>query len=193
MVGCFMAAPRPPGPLELGFCGLWLIHYLHRTWIYPFRVPNRGRRMALSLVVMALTFNLVNGYLNGRYLSALGPVYPVSWIMDPRFVAGVTLFLLGLGINLHADSILLRLRRPGETGYRIPAGGLFRWISCPNYLGETLEWGGWALATWCVPGLGIAAWTTANLVPRALSHHRWYHDRFPDYPKNRTAILPFIL
>ena len=27
------------------------------------------------------------------------------------------------------------------------------------------------------------AWMIANLLPRALSHHRWYLSEFPDYPK----------
>ncbi|MEN8156476.1 MAG: hypothetical protein ABFS10_05970 [Bacteroidota bacterium] len=32
-----------------------------------------------------------------------------------------------------------------------------------------------------------------NLVPRALSHHRWYRSTFPDYPLERNAIIPYIL
>ncbi|MFN2314958.1 MAG: hypothetical protein ABR531_10905, partial [Bacteroidales bacterium] len=30
-------------------------------------------------------------------------------------------------------------------------------------------------------------------VPRALSHHRWYRSYFPDYPRKRRAIFPYIL
>jgi protein-S-isoprenylcysteine O-methyltransferase Ste14 len=149
--------------------------------------------MALSVVLMAILFNLVNAYLNGRQLTALGPGYPPGWSADPRFVAGLAAFCCGLGINLWSDHLLFRLRRPGQSGYSVPRGGLFRWISCPNYLGEILEWAGWALATWSVPGLGIAAWTAANLLPRALSHHRWYRQHFPDYPAGRKAIVPFVL
>ena len=28
-------------------------------------------------------------------------------------------------------------------------------------------------------------WTVANLLPRAISHHRWYQENFPDYPITR--------
>jgi 3-oxo-5-alpha-steroid 4-dehydrogenase 1 len=49
------------------------------------------------------------------------------------------------------------------------------------------------MATWSLAGLSFALWTFANLVPRALSNHRWYKEQFPDYPKNRKAILPFLL
>ena len=63
-------------------------------------------------------------------------------------------------------------------------------MSCPNYLGEILEWVGWAVATWSLPGLAFAVWVIANLVPRARSHHRWYRERFPDYPDGRKALVP---
>ena len=39
-------------------------------------------------------------------------------------------------------------------------------------------------------GLAFAAWTMANLVPRARAHHRWYRERFPDYPARRKALVP---
>ena len=86
-----------------------------------------------------------------------------------------------------------RLRAPGETGYNIPRGGAFEWISCPNYLGELVEWTGWALASWSPAGLAFAVYTAANLVPRALSHHDRYRDRFPEYPPRRSALIPFLL
>jgi protein-S-isoprenylcysteine O-methyltransferase Ste14 len=88
---------------------------------------------------------------------------------------------------------LFSLRRRGEKGYKIPHGGLYRWISCPNYFGELLEWTGWAIATWSLAGFSFALWTFANLVPRALSNHKWYRQKFADYPKNRKAIIPYIL
>jgi protein-S-isoprenylcysteine O-methyltransferase Ste14 len=89
-------------------------------------------------------------------------------------------------------TVLRNLRGPGETGYKIPRGGAYNWVSCPNYLGEIVEWLGWALATWSFGGLAFAAYTAANLVPRALANHRWYQKRFPDYPVQRKAILPFV-
>lgn len=36
--------------------------------------------------------------------------------------AGVILFCTGMFINLQADHILRNLRKPGETGYKIPRG-----------------------------------------------------------------------
>jgi hypothetical protein len=56
-----------------------------------------------------------------------------------------------------------------------------------------VQWAGWALATWSLAGLAFAVYTGANLAPRALAHHAWYRQRFPDYPARRRALVPFVL
>jgi len=89
--------------------------------------------------------------------------------------------------------MLLNLRKPGETGYKVPRGWLYEYVTCPNYLGEIIEWLGFALATWSLPGLAFALYTAANVGPRAFAHHRWYRERFPDYPKHRKVLIPFLL
>ena len=63
-------------------------------------------------------------------------------------------------------------------------------MSCPNYLGEVVEWGGWALATWSMAGLSFAVWTLMVLSTRAHSHHRWYRENFPEYPPGSRALIP---
>jgi steroid 5-alpha-reductase/3-oxo-5-alpha-steroid 4-dehydrogenase 1 len=175
------------------FLALWEIHYLNRDLVFPFRLAPGSRPLPIPVVLLAIVFNLLNGYLNGRYLFSLGPDRGTGWLWDPRFLAGAAIMAGGFGINQHADAVLRRLRKPPDTGYRIPRGGLYRFISCPNYFGEILEWAGWALATWSLPGLAFLVWTVANLAPRAFSHHRWYKATFPDYPKERKALVPFVV
>jgi protein-S-isoprenylcysteine O-methyltransferase Ste14 len=70
---------------------------------------------------------------------------------------------------------------------------LYRWVSCPNYLGEIVQWFGWALLTWSPAGLAFAVYTTANLLPRGIDHHAWYRQRFAEYPDTRRAVIPFVL
>ena len=106
---------------------------------------------------------------------------------------GVGVFVLGFVINTHADTVLIKLRKPGETGYKMPRGGLYERVTCPNYLGELIEWVGFAIASWSLPGLAFAVYTAANLVPRALANRRWYRERFPDYPAHRKALIPYVL
>lgn len=177
------------------FFSLWVIHYINRTLVFPFRLKTKGKKMPVAIVLMAIFFNLINGFVNGYFFGTLatGQRYPVDWLTDWRFLSGITIFLAGMAINWQSDHLLINLRKPGEKGYIIPKKGLFRYISCPNHFGEMVEWGGFALMAWCLPALSFAIWTIANLLPRALQHHRWYKQTFADYPKERKAVFPFIL
>ncbi|HOO97513.1 MAG TPA: DUF1295 domain-containing protein [Caldisericia bacterium] len=169
---------------------MWEAHYLHRAFIYPLML--RDGAMPASVIAMGFVFNLANAYLNGRGVFTLG-TYSLSWLIDPRFILGLAVFICGFAINRWADEKLRLLREPGEKEYKIPYGGLYEYVSCPNYLGEIIEWTGWAIATWSLGGAVFAFWTLANLLPRAVSHHRWYREHFEDYPKGRKAIVPRIL
>lgn len=178
--------------VPLVLLGLWQLHYVNRTFVYRQRRRGDQRPMPLIVVLLGVLFNVPNAYVNARWISHLGH-YSAGWLQDPRFVVGAALFATGFAINTHADAVLRRLRSPGETSYAIPRGGLYEVVSCPNYLGEIVEWLGWALATWSLAGLSFAVFTIANLMPRALSHHAWYWRTFEDYPRSRKALVPFLL
>lgn len=172
------------------FLGMWEAHYVHRAFIYPLQLRDSDKRMPLAIVFSGMFFNGVNAYLNGRSAFSFSGGYPNVWLRDPRFVVGLGLFVVGFVVNRQADQMLRDLRGPEDVEYRVPRGGLYSWISCPNYFGEILEWVGWALATWSMAGLAFAMWTAANLVPRARAHHLWYQESFPDYPPERKALVP---
>lgn len=172
--------------------GVWQCHYLNRNFIFPLRTRTVGKTMPIAVVGSGFAFNVVNAYVNARFISHFG-AYGPGWLADPRFLAGLAIFATGFALNIHSDNILLGLRKSGGSGYSIPRGGAFRYVSCPNYLGELLEWAGWALATWSLGGLAFFTYTAANLVPRALSHHRWYREWFEDYPPGRRALVPGVL
>ncbi|MBI5538340.1 MAG: DUF1295 domain-containing protein [Deltaproteobacteria bacterium] len=176
----------------IALLAVWQAHYLHRAFVYPFRRRGGDKPMPLAIVGMGVGFNLLNAYVNARWVSHFGD-YSAGWLMGVRFVGGVAMFGAGLMTNLWSDQVLARLRGPGEIGYKIPQGGLYRYVSCPNYLGELVEWSGWAMATWSLPGLAFALYTASNLVPRAVSNHRWYQKTFPEYPRERRAVVPFVL
>jgi hypothetical protein len=171
--------------------GLWLIHYFNRTFVFPFRIKSGNKKMPFSIVVFAVFFNLFNAGFNGYYLAELS-TYNTAWLSSWQFMVGLTLFLLGYTINFRSDEILMNLRKPGETGYVIPQGGLFKYVSAPNLFGEIIEWTGFAILAWNLPAASFAIWTFANLVPRANDHHQFYLDKFPDYPKERKRVIPFI-
>jgi 3-oxo-5-alpha-steroid 4-dehydrogenase 1 len=175
------------------FFALWVAHYVNRSLIFPWRTHTRGKTMPLAIVGSAAIFNVVNAGLNGLYLGWFGAIYPVAWLADPRFILGLLVFIAGAAINLSSDNRLIGLRAGGAQGYTIPRGGLFERVSCPNLMGEIIEWSGFALMCWNLPALSFAVWTAANIIPRALSHHAWYRRTFPDYPQERRAVIPGLV
>lgn len=189
----FFTSERVTHTPSLVLFALFELHYIHRSLIYPLRARIRGRKMPISILALGTLFNLVNASLLGTWLFHLGPARDASWLLDPRFVIGALVFFFGMVVNIDSDNRLRALRRDNGADYKIPRGGLFRWVSCPNYLGEIVEWCGFALCTWSMAGLSFAAWTFANLAPRAFSHHRWYRETFEDYPEERKALFPYIV
>jgi len=179
-------------PVSFIMIGLFCLHYVNRIFIFPFRIHTKGKKMPLIIMLSAVCFNLVNGFSIGYYFSHFAK-YSGDWFADPRFIIGIILFFSGLYINVKSDNLLIHLRKSGETDYKIPKGWLFEKISCPNLFGELLEWFGFAILCWNLPALVFLTWTAANLVPRALSHHRWYKEKFSNYPPGRKAMIPFFV
>ncbi len=173
--------------------GLFLLHYANRSLVYPFRIRTRGKRMPLVVALMAVFFNTVNGFLLGYSHGNLQIYDSPGWLARPSSLAGLLLFAAGMAINLASDETLIRMRKKNGKAYGIPEGGLFTLVSCPNFLGEIIEWGGYALFCFSLPALSFFIWTFSNLVPRALNHHRWYRERFPGYPPGRRAVFPWLL
>lgn len=173
---------------------LWQVHYCHRAFIYPWTLKRDGK-MPWLILLMALIFNTTNAYLNAWSIASQGDKYSDLWLGSPQFIIGVMVFFSGMALNKMSDRELARISRvKGEKGdYQIPFGLAYRWVSCPNYLGEIIQWTGWAIATWSLAGWVFAIWTMANLVPRAMAHHRWYKETFDDYPSGRRALIPYLL
>ena len=189
----FWLSAQSPSPVALSLFGLWQAHYLYRALIYPLRMRDRHKRFPLSGVIFGLLFNSINGFINGYAVAHAPHLASAAWLRDPRFIVGLAVAVAGWLINFQADSILIELRGDGSTGYKVPQGGLFRWVSSANYFGEIVLWCGWAMMSWTLAGLSFAVFTISNLLPRALSHHRWYREKFADYPKDRRAIIPGVL
>jgi hypothetical protein len=190
----FLAGPSPKSAPMWIFFAFWVTHYINRSLIFPWRVRTSGKTIPLVIVVSAVCFNSVNAGLNGYYLGSLAGTYPLHWLWDAHFVAGAVMFVAGAAVNIWADDRLIALRTGGGTAdYSVPRGGLFEVVSCPNHLGEIVQWFGFALMCWNLPALSFAIWTASNLIPRSISHHKWYKQHFDDYPQMRTAVIPFLL
>ena len=175
------------------FFALWMGHYFNRSIIFPFR-QKHAKDTAVIVVFSAIFFNIINGFINGYYLGSQHLVQDqyINYFQSPNFIVGILFFIIGVFINIRSDEILFSLRKNND-GYKIPKGFMYNYISCPNYFGEIIEWLGFAIMVWSLPAFIFVLWTMFNLIPRAVSHHHWYNNKFPDYPPKRKAIIPFIL
>jgi hypothetical protein len=95
---------------EMVFLLMWMAHYIQRTFVYPFLRRKSERGMPLLIVSMGFLFNILNGYLNGRYLFEFSRGYPDDWMKDWRFMIGGSLFIIGYVMNRNADRVLRKLR-----------------------------------------------------------------------------------
>ena len=202
----YMQGSRALEMVPLILAGVWTLHYANRGWFFPLAIRNQGKKSSFSITVMLLGMFMtgIHGYLHARWFSELAPHLTAAWLHDPRFWLGLLVYALGFSLLFSSEWIVRNLRPkntpistsqsgPRGDGYAIPYGGGFRLVSSPQYLGEMLAWLGLAIASWGLPGLMILAITIANLGPRALATHRWYQSKFADYPRQRKALIPFVL
>lgn len=166
---------------------LYVFHYIYRGCIFPFLTRTKNKTMPVSIMLMAVFFNLMNTFFIGYQLGYLGGRESISIF---ELIFGLLLFVSGFIIHVISDRILFNLRKPNETGYKIPHGFLFNYISSPNYFGELMEWVGFAILFGAPAGWLFVFWTAVNLVPRAISNHKWYKQNFSDYPEKRKVIVP---
>ncbi|OLL25909.1 hypothetical protein NEOLI_002027 [Neolecta irregularis DAH-3] len=165
----------------------FLVHYTHRSLVAPLFRAESLKPIHLYVWLGAMTFNFHNGSTIGWWLSSLGRA-------DGYFIPGLLLWTLGFAGNTYHDEILFSLRKTGgKKDYSIPYGGLYQYISCPNYFCEIVEWIGLGIAAGrqCSPIWVFVVALLAVLVPRARANHQWFKRTFKDYPQ-RNALIPFV-
>jgi 3-oxo-5-alpha-steroid 4-dehydrogenase 1 len=197
----FSRGPHRGELVPLVFCAMWLVHYGNRGFLFPLLIRSpRGARASFSLLVVGAGWLVtsVHGYLHAEFIARLGRHYTPAWLHDPRFLLGLAVYYTSFALNIQSDATIRNLRTRAEVAagakpYRIPRGGLFEYVTCPNYLTELSAWAGFALCTYSLAGVFIFVVSLANLLPRALATHAWYRARFADYPAGRKALVPFIL
>ncbi len=196
----YFAGKNSMQPVPLFFLCVWIFHYTNRALVNPLLMRTAaGSKNSFdpSVMVFGWVVLALHSYLNAAYISEFGSQYTASWFQDPRFIAGVVIYAFGFSLNVYSDAILRSLRpkipNPDEPRYKIPFGGFFKFVSCPQYLGEIISFVGLATMTWNLGAVFVVAVTAANLIPRALITHKWFNKQFDDYPKERKAIFPYVL
>ena len=186
---------RRDDTVRFAFLFLFELHYFQRSFVFPFRMRGNSV-MPLSIVLMGVTFNLLNAFMQGGWIFYVSPLdyYPANWFADPRFIIGFMIFAIGMFINIQSDDIIRNLRKEGDTNHYLPKQGMFRYVTSANYFGEFVEWVGFAILTWSWAGAVFAWWTFANLAPRAHRIYDSYKKEFGDEldTKKTKRFIPFI-
>ena len=178
----------------------FLIHYIHRTFIFPF-VIHSSKNNPLEITLMAFTFCFFNAIMINRSIFYYTNYDHDFWLY---YIYGLITFICGMYINIFSDYSMIKQRnakkeQEGGSKYIIPKGFMYELISCPNYFGELTEWLGFFVLSNTFSGLVFFVSTFANLFPRAIQYHQWYKTKFKEEFStdkdlaNRKAIVPFLI
>lgn len=195
MLVLWLCSDRRDDLVRMAFLFLFELHYLQRSFVFPFRLRGNSM-MPLSIILMGVTFNVLNALMQGGWIFYLSPneYYGPDWLTTPKFIGGFLIFLIGMYINIQSDDIIRNLRKEGDSNHYLPKEGMFRYVTSANYFGELVEWIGFAILTWSWSGAVFALWTFANLAPRASRIYDRYKVEFGNQldTKKTKRMIPFI-
>ncbi len=192
--------PNYNKPVPLFFALLFVIHYANRGWYFPFSLrvaPGTKTNFSITVAISGVFVTSMHGYLNALWYSKHCTYLTVDWLYSPTFIIGFLLYEVSFWSTIKSESIMRNLRpsvqAAGQPRYVIPKGFLFEYLSSPQYFTELTGFLGWAIMTWSPAGVFIFSISVANLVPRAFATHKWYREKFENYPKQRKVLIPFII
>ncbi|XP_015516704.1 very-long-chain enoyl-CoA reductase [Neodiprion lecontei] len=173
----------------------WVIHYAKRLletiFVHRFSHGTMPLRNLFKNCSYYWLFAMYVAYhINHPLYTA--PDQSVSYI-------GLAIFAISELGNLSIHLALRNLRPAGTTIRKIPVGtgnpltALFNFVSCPNYTYEFGSWLGFTIMTKCLPAGIFALAGMYQMTMWALGKHRAYKKEFSNYPRNRKAIIPFLL
>lgn len=140
------------------------------------------------------------------FLAVLGLYWVFGWLLISRtsqpvyplpeavwFALCISLCLLGSVIMIAADAqkfFTLRIQRGLITD------GMHRWVRHPNYLGEMMIYGSFAMLVWHWFPLLVLAWVWLGLFAVNMVMKEASMSRYPDwaaYKKRSWWLIPFLL
>lgn len=175
----------------------WTIHYVKRLLETLFVHRFSHGTMPIANLFKNCSYYWLFGLYIGYYVNH--PLYTPPALGPLQVYGGLAAFLFAELGNLSIHIALRNLRPPGTKERRIPVPTgnpftmLFDLVSCPNYTYEVMAWASFTFMTQCLPA---GLFTLAGLYQMtvwALGKHRQYKAEFPNYPRQRKAILPFVI
>lgn len=110
----------------------------------------------------------------------------------------MTLLMLAQAGNFASHLILANLRGDGSTGYQIPRGFLFEYVTCANYTFEIWGWILFAIGTQSLPAAIFGLCGTLQMCQWAVAKHKRLRKLFDgkegreNYPRRWVIFPPFL-
>ena len=183
----------PPSALQSVSLLLICLHFLKREYETVFVHRFSAATMPVrNIFKNSFHYWVISGFFVAYFI--YGPTAPTAseirpWITFP----GLVLYTIGELGNLYSHLVLRGLRSSGGKERGIPNGFSFDWVTCPNYMFETVAWIGmtlitmsWATAVFAqVSVLQMAAWAKK----KEMNYRKEFGDK---YKKKRSFMLPGV-
>lgn len=151
-----------------------------------------GVMNGVSVVMICGLYSILSGLLGWVAVTDVPATLVNSPEFTPLWIPGLAVWALGMAINAYHHILLANLRKPGETGYKVPEGGLFPWVACPHYLGELVAWWGFSLVFHHVAAFVVSLTMTFYLAGRAHNTLKWYRSKDLELPTGWKRLVPFV-
>ncbi|EME48561.1 hypothetical protein DOTSEDRAFT_39887 [Dothistroma septosporum NZE10] len=190
----YAKASSPPSTLQtLSFITI-MLHFLKRELETAFvhRFSN-ATMPAMNIFKNSGHYWILSGVLVAYFTYA-----PTAWAAgasSPLYIyLALALFVIGELGNLNTHLVLRGLRSPGGTERGVPQGLGFEWVTCPNYLFETVAWVGMVLITksWATVLFAVVASSTMAIWAQK-KERRYRKELGGKYQKKRFAMIPGVI
>lgn len=186
-------APAEPSELQTLSCIMITLHFLKRELetIFVHRFSN-ATMPAFNIFKNSGHYWALSGFLIAYF--TYSPTSPTAGPSNPAITyPALALYTFGELANLNTHLILRGLRSPGGTERGVPRGFGFGWVTCPNYLFETLAWTGILLVNRSWSTLFFIAVAVAQMgVWAKKKESRYRKELGGKYKKKAFGMLPGI-
>uniref|UniRef100_A0A2I9LPX6 very-long-chain enoyl-CoA reductase n=1 Tax=Centruroides hentzi TaxID=88313 RepID=A0A2I9LPX6_9SCOR len=175
----------------------WTVHYVKRILETFFVHRFSHGTMPIRNLFRNCSYYWMFAFFIGYYINH--PLYTPPSLGKLQVHFGLIGFVLSEIGNFSIHIALRNLRPPGSRERKIPRPTsnpftlAFDYVSCPNYFYEVYAWIFFSIMTQCLVAFLFALAGFYQMAVWALQKHRNYRKDFPDYPKQRKAIIPFLL
>ncbi|KZT73171.1 hypothetical protein DAEQUDRAFT_722297 [Daedalea quercina L-15889] len=178
-----------------------MLHFIKREWetLFVHRFSH-GTMPFRNIFRNSAHYWLLSGVLLASVIYSPAYSYYSPFIIGtarekPKFLLGcVALWAFAELSNLSAHLTLRSLRPEGSKKRAIPYGYGFSLVSFPNYFFEILSWVTIAIMTGSYAAWLFVAVGAFIMSKWAIKKHKAYKREFGEaYPRDRKAIIPFIL